>query len=197
MPCWPLAPRLWCSALKFRQRSFLARSLGLRRRDTSGVGVNRTYLGRCEVAGGTLAPGAHQPRVVGPWVRSRRPASSAACCVAHQFPGEFRARAPSTAIARGNDIRRHLQRRFASNRRLKWWLDAHSLAGGQVLLADADLDDPRFIDPSHTDVFEDPVVNLAKPNQAKPRQCRRISREPRLGLRDRTGWLGDQDSNLD
>ena len=29
------------------------------------------------------------------------------------------------------------------------------------------------------------------------RQSRRISREPGPGPRDRTGWLGDQDSNLD
>src|SRR5215204_3427961 len=32
-----------------------------------------------------------------------------------------------------------------------------------------------------------PLCAETEPNQAKPRQCRRISREPRLGLRHRTG----------
>src|SRR5215204_261337 len=42
-----------------------------------------------------------------------------------------------------------------------------------------------------------PLCGETEPNRAKPRQCRRISREPGPGPRDRTGWLGDQDSNLD
>jgi hypothetical protein len=52
------------------------------------------------------------------------------------------------------------------------------------LLADADLDDPRFIDPSHTDVFEDPVVNLALPSLLDDNLLLAIDQSPeRRGLR--------------